>query len=188
MAKLLQCTSLISLNAEIWDLAAGGFLPFNTNKFPFLRTLQLPFCNMSSEDLKAIANGCPNLEVLRIDSNRSIENSGVSAICRSDSKLEFLNLLNIPYLSDPALIALAELPALKTLYIGVMHEATENGLMAFARGRSATSLDTLVLLPTLALRTRCGGVLCMGVRVSECENVCAWCESVSECECVSVSV
>jgi len=144
MAKLLQCTTLTELKIEHnFDLPPGCLLPFNHNTFPFLHRIKANGCGLWTEDLEAIAKGCPNLESLVIYGNPKIRNAGVVALCHSESKLEIINLQQLHKLSDPALIALAECPSLHHAYLGRM-KATENGLSAFARGRSSTSLRRLV--------------------------------------------
>ena len=90
MAKLLQCTSLTSLNvSENYKFARGCFLPFNTNKFPYLRILYASGCSIGNEDLEAIVNGCPNLEKLDLFANRKIRNAGIIKLGYSESKLIF---------------------------------------------------------------------------------------------------
>jgi len=155
MAKLLQCTNLTELNIEgNTGPSPGRLLPFNTNKFPFLRVLFATDCGLATEDLQAIANGCPNLEKLVITDNRKVRTDGVVALAKSLHKLEVLNLLSIPKLFDPALEALAECPSLQRIYMGTLRRVTTPGLSAFACGKSASTLTRLVctLPPPLCRR------------------------------------
>ena len=146
MKKFLQCTRLTSINiGDNFDFCAGCFLPFNNNKFPYLRELYAPACGMWTEDLEAIANGCPNLEKLNVHANRRIRNAGVIKLCHSGSKLTLLNLLLLKKVSDPGLMAMAECPSLEKLFMGKLM-ATEKGLCALVKGPSASSLQRLVSL------------------------------------------
>ena len=145
MAKLLQCTNLAELNIEHnFNFPAGILRPFNDNTFPYLHYIRANGCGLSTEDLEAIAKGCPNLQRLIIFGNNKIRNAGVVALGHSQSKLEIINLEQLHKLSDPALLALAECPSLRNLFLGRM-KATEKGLSAFARGRSSSSLRRLVI-------------------------------------------
>jgi len=145
MAKLLQCTNLAELNIEHnFNFPAGILRPFNDNTFPYLHNLRANGSSLWTEDLEAIAKGCPNLQRLIIYGNPKIRNAGVVALGHPQSKLEIINLQQLHKLSDPALVALGECPSLRNVFLGRM-KATENGLSAFARGRSASSLRRLVI-------------------------------------------
>ena len=147
MAKLLQCTSLTSLNvSENYKFGRGCFLPFNTNKFPYLRMLYASGCSFGGEDLEAIVNGCPNLEKLDLFANRKIRNAGIIKLGHSESKLIFLNLLMVQKLADSGLMALAECPSLRKFFMG-KSKITERGLSAFAQGCCSSSLRGLVSSP-----------------------------------------
>ena len=140
--KLLQCSNLTSLNMEhCFDLQAGCFLPFIPNRFPpFLRELFLESCNLGTEDLEAIVTGCPNLVQLNLKANSAILSSGFIHLSRLQ-QLEVLNLTCNAKLGDPGLIALADLPVLRTFHFGPTKGVTTVGFSHFIQHRYATLTD-----------------------------------------------
>ena len=148
MEKILQCTNLTQLTlTSNFDFKPGCFLPFQRNTFPYLKYLFAPGCNMGTEDLVAIAQGCPVLEKIGLEANRKIQDQGIVALCNSTTRrLTFISCLSLPKLTDTAMKSLASVPSFTRVFFGSLKCVRDEGLIAFCKGNSTSTLQFLVCI------------------------------------------
>lgn len=82
--------------------------------FAALRIVNLPQSHIGDEGIKKLSR-IPNLELLRIGTDRAISADGLKSLCDAKN-LRFVHLIGVA-LEDGALTPLGEIPALESLYI-----------------------------------------------------------------------
>lgn len=100
------CSSLTGLS--LWNLSSvsdEGLIEI-TNECHQLEKLDLCKVNISNKSLVAIANNCPNLTELSIESCSNIGDEGLQAIGQRCRKLKSVSLKNCPVIGDQGIASL----------------------------------------------------------------------------------
>ncbi len=110
--------------------------------FPQLKSLNLSASNISSKELKAILEKCPNIESLNLNVCKRVGQEDFPGLAPLLSNLHTLSL-NDCYIDTPGLCAIAEhCTSLKHLSLANCHHITEEGFSALANTKSSLlSLD-----------------------------------------------